>query len=222
MISSRLVQDSNTKKPLPALTLPALHTLPSCGKSHCVAVAAAVGEAISWATDKKDGSRFGQLGWGDRFADEPYIVGKVDKVGVAAKAAAGDHHSAFIDTRGRLFTCGVDRWEQLGRGAVLWKKGAVWQREPKPVPALSDVRVVDVACGADHTIALDAENKVWAWGRGDHGQLFGASSRPFTSPPTPSKQLSPAVAIAARGNASCSLDAARVQRCVGDCKHVLM
>jgi len=83
------------------------------------------------------------------------------------------------------------------------------------VPALSNVRVVDVACGADHTVALDSHNNVWAWGRGEHGQLFGSTNRPFTAPPTMAAKLSPAVAIAAAGNGTCSVSAARVPRCVG-------
>jgi len=55
----------------------------------------------------------------------------------------------------------------------MWKRGAVWQREPKDVPSLvaAGTRIVDVACGTDHTIALDEQSNVWAWGRGEYGQV---------------------------------------------------
>ena len=212
-----LIDDSRAKSNLlPPLDLPRLAGLPECGKSHCVAVSA-LGEAISWATSARDGGRYGQLGWGSAHV-EAYTPHRIQLgANKTVKAAAGDDHSAFVDAAGGLWLCGVDRWEQLGRGAVLWKGGAVWQREPKPVPALQNVRVIDVACGADHTIALDEERRVWAWGRGEHGQLFGASNRPLTSPPTVSAALSKGfiAKLEALANRSCSVDAAGGRRCVG-------
>ena len=133
---SVILDDSRVtcSKPLASMDLPMkLRGPPSCGKAHCVAVTL-LGEAISWATDKKEGSRFGQLGWADRSSSaEPYLVRRVDQItGAAVKAAAGDHHSAFVDNDGRLLTCGIDRWEQLGHGAQLWKNG---EQRPLDTPA---------------------------------------------------------------------------------------
>jgi len=115
--------------------------------------------------------------------------------------------------------CGCLAWTQLGQ-PVMWKRGAVWQREPKDVPSLvaAGTRIVDVACGTDHTIALDEQSNVWAWGRGEFGQLFGATKRPFTSPPAISPVLSASTVrhVLAVGHCSCALDEARrVLRCVG-------
>ncbi|GIQ90496.1 hypothetical protein KIPB_013310, partial [Kipferlia bialata] len=31
--------------------------------------------------------------------------------------------------------------------------------------------VVSVACGDDHTLAIDSKGAVWAWGRNDHHEL---------------------------------------------------
>ena len=78
-----------------------------------------------------------------------------------------------------------------------------------------------VACGEDHTLALDDEGRVWAWGRGEHGQLFGAADRQFTAPPKPSSVLTGregAVAVAAAGHCSCSrLVGGATPRCTGKC-----
>ena len=115
---------------LPPLDLPRLNGVPECGKSH-MRGSVALGEAISWATSARDGGRYGQLGWGSAHV-EAYTPHRIQSVAhKTVKAAAGDDHSAFVDAEGGLWLCGVDRWEQLGRGAVLWKGGAVRQREPE-------------------------------------------------------------------------------------------
>ena len=120
--------------------------------------------------------RFGQLGHGaGATAAESYEVRRVAMPAEAAPiavAAAGDQHSAFVDADGAVWACGLDRWTQLGQPA-LWSKGAVWHKTPRKVAALDGTRIVDVDCGSDHTIALDEQRRVWAWGRGEHGQLFG-------------------------------------------------
>ena len=110
---------------------------------------------------------------------------------------------------------------------MLWAKGCVWQRTPKIVPSLRarGVQVTQAACGADHTLALDVRGSVWAFGRGEHGQLFGASRKVFTAPPSESWELSRAqgigsdvVRVSAAGNCSCAYFAEDVVRCIGQCK----
>lgn len=44
-------------------------------------------------------------------------------------------------------------------------------RMPSILDSLSDVRVVQVACGSSHAVALTAQGKLLVWGRGPHGQL---------------------------------------------------
>ena len=170
--------------------LPTMAAAPACGKSHCVAVTT-LGEAISWATSI-EGDRFGQLGCGSRRSPSPYEVQRVALPTVAGrvtKVAAGECHSAFVSENGGVWLCGSDRWLQLGQDR-FWSKGAIWQRLPRQVTKLQGVHVADVACGGDHTLVLDACGRVWAFGRGEHGQLYGSSDRPFTAPPAVSKALS--------------------------------
>lgn len=50
--------------------------------------------------------------------------------------------------------------------------------------------MVDVACGADHTIALADTGDVWVWGRGHEGQLLGPGSKPLLLAPQRSEKLS--------------------------------
>ena len=221
------VDDSCTTAPLPDIRLPRLKSLPRCGAGHCLAVAADGGQAISWATNRV-GHRFGQLGQQERDSNlyDPKRVELPGGIEVAV-VAAGENHSAVVDENGGLWMFGCDRWLQLGQN-VLWKNGAVWRRTPTRVGGeLAGKHVVDAACGRDHSLALTADGRVFAWGRGEHGQCFGSSRRPFTSPPTVSSTLSQrgsVTRVAAHNNCSVSLaaagpDASRAEW-IGQCKDI--
>ena len=199
----------------------------ACGKHHCV-YADALGAAFSWARDHK-AVRFGALGWG-RDREKSVEIQQAQRMAVPSSAsaivevAAGDAHTALVDKDGALFMCGSDRWLQLGQDA-FWSKGHVWQREPTLVASLqrNGVKVVSAACGADHTLALDTEGRVWGFGYGEHGQLFGDGQRPFTSPPTISAALSllsdgGAAKVWAHGHCSCALGrVSGLWKCYGKC-----
>lgn len=60
---------------------------------------------------------------------------------------------------------------QLGLGAAVLES-----KLPRPVLALSAYRVVQVACGAQHSAAVTSSGNLFTWGRGIEGQL-GHSSR---------------------------------------------
>lgn len=60
---------------------------------------------------------------------------------------------------------------QLGLGA-----GMLESKLPRPILALSPYRIVQVACGAQHSAAVTCSGDLFTWGRGIEGQL-GHSSR---------------------------------------------
>lgn len=224
--------------------LPPLQSAAVCGEAHCLAVSVC-GRAYSWAT-ARSGNRFGQLGLGDSSCSEQARAVAMPANVRVVQAAAGDNHSALLDSQGGVWLFGCDRWTQLGQN-LLWKKGAVWQRTPVHVGgalsragsqysepsesgaqtsaqsgAQTGTQLIQVACGADHSLAVASDGNVWAWGRGEHGQLFGSSDRPFTAAPRRSGALEGehgADAVAAAGNCSCarSRGDARAIRCVGQC-----
>lgn len=45
------------------------------------------------------------------------------------------------------------------------------QNSPQPVTALAGENIKKLACGWRHTMALTETGKVFAWGRGNNGQL---------------------------------------------------
>jgi len=92
-----------------------------------------------------------------------------------APLAVGHAHSMFVDKGGRLLTCGSDRISApvLGNAVDPAAEPSVSQRIglPTPVPSMQDRRIVSVAAGYAHCLALSAEGEVYSWGAGDYGAL---------------------------------------------------
>lgn len=91
-------------------------------------------------------------------------------------AAVGWSHSAAISTSGHLFTWGKGQHGRLGHGS----------QSDLPTPrrvgdSLAAQSVVDVSCGACHTVAVTAHGLVFTFGHGAEGRCEGA--RPGGSAP---------------------------------------
>jgi len=104
-----------------------------------------------------------------------------------APLAAGERHSIFVDSTGRIHTCGFEERNSpvLGHG---WGPDAdpLASREigsPTPVPAMQDTRIVSVATSSHHCLALSAEGEVYSWGDGD----YRAPSAIWSARPVPSR-----------------------------------
>jgi len=84
-------------------------------------------------------------------------------------------HSVFVDTEGRLLTCGRECDGELVLGhAVGPGTNPDVLREidyPTPVPSMQDRRIISVASGPWHCLALSAQGEVYSWGYNDDGQL---------------------------------------------------
>eukprot|EP00347_Sterkiella_histriomuscorum_P005662 403355741 len=80
----------------------------------------------------------------------------------------GDFHSAALDGNGDLYT-----W---GGGAPSYNKGQCGHGHnnaleyPEKVKYLSSKRIVKVACGGFHTLALTSENELYGFGSGNYGE----------------------------------------------------
>jgi regulator of chromosome condensation len=85
---------------------------------------------------------------------------------VWARLACGDGVTFAITTTGQVFGCGTFRSNEGILG---------FSREGEIAPQLVQVAglrdVVDIACGAEHALALDRQGRVFAWGSGQQSQL---------------------------------------------------
>jgi len=104
----------------------------------------------------------GELGDGtdvNRFSPTP-IPGLTDVV----KIAGGGQHTLFLLGDGTVKATGMNTMGQLGLG-ISDPKVFV----PTVIPGLTDV--VDVAAGAEHSIAVSKDGRAFTWGRNFEGQL---------------------------------------------------
>jgi alpha-tubulin suppressor-like RCC1 family protein len=87
----------------------------------------------------------------------------VDDVGFVA-IAAGQDHTCALTADGRPYC-----WGRSVYTPIDFTTGAGIRT--RPVPLASDVRLVSLIAGADHTCGLTAAGEAWCWGANHSGQL---------------------------------------------------
>ena len=84
--------------------------------------------------------------------------------------SCGYLHSAIISNTGELFTFGFNGYGQLGSGNLEAKAS------PYILSNLLGQRVLDVCCGAFHTVCVCESGEIYAMGMGNKGQLGTGSN----------------------------------------------
>jgi len=143
------------------------------GRFHCLLLASD-GRLYSWGTGS-----FGQLGHGDRRPQpRPRHVQGFD--GHAVQVACGHDHSLVVSSDGEVFSFGRGNLGQLGQGQMGMR--AVPARVCLPPPPSQSVstqssstvsaeRVVHVAGGLFHSLAVTDAGDLFSWGSGTNGRL---------------------------------------------------
>ncbi|KAG8181594.1 hypothetical protein JTE90_013556 [Oedothorax gibbosus] len=93
----------------------------------------------------------------------PNVINSVDEAII--EISCGSHHSALVTASGNLYTWGRNSEGQIGNGT---RKE---QKIPSLVTSPKDKKITHVACGADFTVALDTNGKLFGWGQNDGGQI---------------------------------------------------
>ena len=92
------------------------------------------------------------------------------------RVAAGSFHTLAINEKEHLYAWGNNAYGQLGNkknGGGRLTGGILDKSEDKNTPVLIDStsQWKDIAAGKYHSLALKSDGTLWAWGRGDFGQL---------------------------------------------------
>eukprot|EP00922_Rhytidocystis_sp_ex-Travisia-forbesii_P069899 GHVS01104376.1.p1 GENE.GHVS01104376.1~~GHVS01104376.1.p1 ORF type:complete len:573 (+),score=92.44 GHVS01104376.1:178-1896(+) len=115
----------------------------TCGSHHSAAVSD-TGDLFMWGL-----GHAGQLGLGEaKGGNQPRLVRGPLVQQVIVKVSCGDQHTAAITETGSLFSWGLGTSGRLGHGSEQS------EYTPRLVAALSPYFIVDVACGAFHSLAL--------------------------------------------------------------------
>jgi alpha-tubulin suppressor-like RCC1 family protein len=124
------------------------------------------GHVFAWGKNRS--GQLGNNGYRPKFV--PVLV---DTSGVLSgkeiiAIAAGEDHAVAVSRNGRVFAWGGNYYGQLGNGNTTNSN----------VPVAVDTSgilggkiIVSVMAGNGHTLALDLNGNLYAWGRGDFGQL---------------------------------------------------
>ncbi len=163
------------------------------------------GSVHAWGSDV-----YGQLGDGGASTNRsspiaiPALAGMVLVDPWLTTLSAGGSHSLAVLSDGRVAAWGSDLYGQLGNDLPkAHMQAPVFFTLPSGTPALA------VSAGRDHSLAIDADGAVWAWGRNLYGQLGDGSQ---TDRPAPVQVvglgpgLQQVIAIAAGGDHSFALD----------------
>jgi len=113
--------------------------------------------------------RYGQLGQGgtNRVNRSSFTNVFVSPSNPVVAVSAGGNHSLMVTASGNVFACGDNAYGQLGQPATP-TISASWLEINFPGRTN---RIVSVAAGADHNLAVDEGGGVWVWGRNNYGQL---------------------------------------------------
>jgi alpha-tubulin suppressor-like RCC1 family protein len=120
-------------------------------------------------------NRFGQLGDSDGNGTAeahpiPAPVSLPGASGPAVQVAAGDAHSLVLTSSGQLYTFGENRFGQLGRAANAGSENANPVPAPVVLPGATGIPV-EIAAGAEHSLALTSSGQLYAFGDNRFGQL---------------------------------------------------
>ena len=135
----------------------------ACGTAHTMAVTL---EGGVWTCGR---NADGQLGLGGRVYTPVFTRVAAERFGGdrIVMGACGDKHSAVASAEGRVWTWGAGRSGRLGHGdeADMLVPVVLGQEQ------LATRRIVTVAAGNAHTVAVDNDGVLMVWGEGTVGQL---------------------------------------------------
>ena len=134
------------------------------------------GNAYAWGYN-----RYGQLGDGTRTTQTmPVRVKMPDRKTYPdlpedftyVQVSAGDDHSLALGSDGYAYAWGNNSNGQLGDNTISYSSVPVRVRDPaSPNDASKGLQAVQVSSGYQHSLALDADGNIWAWGYNGFGQL---------------------------------------------------
>ncbi|KAL6561461.1 RCC1 domain-containing protein rug3, mitochondrial [Orobanche minor] len=138
--------------------------------THTAAITKSGGELYIWGRDEGDGRLGLGPGRGPDHAGGNSLPSQVKALLVpVAAVSCGGFFTMALTEGGQLWNWGANSNYELGRGDKIggWK--------PQPVPSLIDVRLIQIASGGYHSLALTDNGEVLSWGHGGHGQLGNSS-----------------------------------------------
>ncbi len=116
-------------------------------------------------------------------------------INIEPKVVTGGKHTLSLKADGTVWAYGQNTYGQLGIGTQDSTDNPIY------VNFGTGVKIVDIACGEEHSMALDSAGNVYVWGRNNYYQL-GNSTDIFVTSPKIINSITNAIKIAS-GNNNC-------------------
>ncbi|OJT07597.1 Protein RCC2 -like protein [Trametes pubescens] len=146
-----------------------------CGKNHTLLVGS---EGQLWSAGANQAGQCGHSACPQistfKLVNGPKLGGVKEKV---VQAAAGITFSVVLTESGKVFAFGSEEKGQLANGQAgerivsAGKSAFDYETEPILVRGLAERKIVKIACGSQHAIALDSEGRVYGWGYNGYCRL---------------------------------------------------
>jgi len=95
----------------------------------------------------------------------PKVIGFTDKESQIVQIVKGKYHLLKLTMDGRVYGSGTSYFGVVGLGGSCSSDKAVL------IPNLINIKIVQIACGMFHSLALSLSGDLYAWGMGFEGQL---------------------------------------------------
>lgn len=147
----------------------------AAGGAHSVALGSD-GRVYTWGDNT-----YGQLGTGTEGGVRltPVAVNVSSLSALAGKTviaiSAGGAHTMALASDGTVCTWGINQSGQLGNNSTLNQALPVAVNVTSGISALNGKTVTAISAGADYSLTLASNGKVYAWGRNGEGQLGNPS-----------------------------------------------
>ena len=144
----------------------------ACGKAHSLSIDSS-GCLFTWGA-----GACGQLGVEDIHTlpvdDDGYPNQPIPKYLKSLKGhnvilgVCGDVHTLVLTDKGEVHAFGGGSFGQLGLGAIskMPLNISIYPYMPIPtrIESLSEYKIINIACGDSHSMAVDSEGRLYAWG----------------------------------------------------------
>ncbi|KAI8985752.1 regulator of chromosome condensation 1/beta-lactamase-inhibitor protein II [Trametes punicea] len=147
----------------------------ACGRNHTLLVGS---EGQLWSAGANHAGQCGHPACPEipsfKLVNGPKLGSTKEQV---VKAAAGITFSIVLTESGKVFAFGSEEKGQLGNGQAgeriisAGKSAFDYETEPILVKGLADRKIVQIACGQQHALALDSEGHVFGWGYNGYCRL---------------------------------------------------
>ena len=88
---------------------------------------------------------------------------------ILCEAMSHIRHELFLSSQ--LSTGTVTTWGTGNHGELGLGNSVKFSSSPSPIPKFKGMRIIQIAVGSEHVLAINWEKKLYSWGRGQSGRL---------------------------------------------------